>query len=69
MINEVGIGYSLSYERTMAELRAKGSQHELRMEGKLLERYFDCSLNGLERTSLKGRYKHRKYMRMKVEHA
>ena len=56
VINEVGIGYSLSYERTLVELRVKGSQHESRMEGRLPERYIDYSLNGLKRTSLKGKY-------------
>lgn len=56
MINKVGIGYILSYEKNMVALSVKGSQHELRMKGRLQERYIDYSLNGLEGTSLRGNY-------------
>ena len=56
MINKVGIGCSLSYEKNMMELRVKGSQNELRMEGRLPEKYIDYSLNGLEGTTLRGNY-------------
>ena len=40
----------------MMELRVKGSQNELRMEGRLPEKYIDYSLNGLEGTTLRGNY-------------